>query len=237
MRCLQGYLAVWPGCGELLSCYRNTMKLFLSSYQIGTATDRLLELLEPNTRVAVIMNAADVYGDEKRPEYAKKYRDQFAELGLQAEELDLRNYFEDNAGLRGALQKCGLLWVTGGNTFSLRDTMRLSGFDTLLPEMLREDALVYGGFSAGACVLSPSLKGIELCDDPGVVADHPGKWDGLGLIDFYIAPHYRSNHPESHMIEDVVRYYQEHEMQYYALRDGEAIVVVDGKAEKVGEPW
>jgi dipeptidase E len=47
----------------------------------------------------------------------------------------------------------------------------------------------------------------------------------LGLVDFSIAPHYRSDHAESAAIENVVAYFVENGMPYRAVRDGEAIVI------------
>lgn len=49
-------------------------------------------------------------------------------------------------------------------------------------------------------MLAHTLRGIELVDDPSKVYEVYGTsitWEGLGLIDYSIAPHYRSNHPES----------------------------------------
>ena len=34
-------------------------------------------------------------------------------------------------------------------------------------------------------------------------------WEGLGFVEFSIAPHYRSEHPESEDIEKVVQYFEE----------------------------
>ena len=49
-------------------------------------------------------------------------------------------------------------------------------------------------------------------------------WEGLGLLEYSIAPHYRSDHPESEAIETVVAYFEQHGIPYRALRDGEAII-------------
>ena len=45
-------------------------------------------------------------------------------------------------------------------------------------------------------------------------------------------PHYKSDHPESSMIEDAVRYFEDHHITYKALRDGEAILI-EGVSESV----
>jgi dipeptidase E len=205
------------------------MRLYLSSYQIGDRPERLEALLGPNKSAAIIQNAADAFGDESREDYLAGYAGDLAEMGISAEELDLRRHFGKQERLKTELCKYGLVWAVGGNTFVLRRAMHLSGMDLLLPDLLRNTDLVYGGFSAGACVLAPSLRGIHLVDQPGEIpSDYPTSgiiWNGLGLIDFHIVPHYRSPHPESAAMERVVAYYERHGMSYRTLRDGEAIVV------------
>jgi dipeptidase E len=59
-------------------------------------------------------------------------------------------------------------------------------------------------------------------------------WDGLGLIDHHIVVHYQSDHSDAEAIEKTVRYYEQHNMPYVALRDGQALVVDGEKAEVVG---
>ena len=93
-----------------------------------------------------------------------------------------------------------------------------------------DERRVYGGYSAGARVLSPSLRGIHLADEPEVrPAGYPAEaiWDGLNLIHFYVAPHYRSGHVESAAIERAVEYYIEQKLPFVALRDGEALMADD----------
>ena len=44
------------------------------------------------------------------------------------------------------------------------------------------------------------------------------------LLEFSIAPHYRSDHPESGLVDAVVNYFKENDLQFQPLRDGEALV-------------
>ncbi len=78
--------------------------------------------------------------------------------------------------------------------------MALSGLDGILRECAGDTSFVHAGYSAGACVLAPTLRGIHLAAEPEVVPDgYTGDvpWGGLGLIPVYIAPHHRSDHPDS----------------------------------------
>ncbi|HEX3568755.1 MAG TPA: Type 1 glutamine amidotransferase-like domain-containing protein [Candidatus Saccharimonadales bacterium] len=204
------------------------MKLYLSSYFLGNNPAQFAELFAENKKVAIIMNAGDSFGPTKRPDYLRKEVASLARIGLEGEELDLRDYFNDQAALAAKLQQYGGVWVMGGNSFVLRRAMRQSGFDQVAAELAVNDRLVYGGFSAGAVVASKTLEGIELIDDPEQL---PGGyepkviWEGLRLYERSIAPHYKSDHPESAAIDKVVAYFEKKKMPYVALRDGEAIVV------------
>jgi dipeptidase E len=169
------------------------MRLYLASANLGVAPERVLEIVEPGARVAVIVNAWD--GDPgSRAEEASHMLAQFSELGLEARELDLRDHVADasDARLSRRLAGVGLVFAHGGNTFVLRRAMRASGFDGVIRRLVGEDRLAYGGESAGAIVAGPTLRGLELGDDPSVVPAgyRPDvEWSGLGLVDFVPLPH------------------------------------------------
>ncbi len=203
--------------------------MYLSSFRLGDHPEQLVALVGKNKRVAVIANSVDFGTDlERRKTGVQREIDDLSKLGLDAEELDLRNYFGKSGELEEKLKEYGVLWVRGGNTFILRKAFRESGLDKWLIEQKENKELVYAGYSAGVCVLSPSLKGLETVDDPNVEAPGYPKeiiWEGLGLIDFAFAPHYKSDHPESADVEKEVEYYQSHGVNYKTLHDGEVIII------------
>lgn len=203
------------------------MKLYLSSYHLGNSPGRFAELFAENKKVAIIMNAADIFGPAKRPDYLRKEIASLLEIGLAGEELDLRDYFNNQDELAAKLGQYGGVWVMGGNSFVLRRAMRQSGFDTIASTLVRNNQLVYGGFSAGAVVATPSLQGIDLVDDPYQIPEGYSAaviWEGLGFYGKSIAPHYKSDHPESAIIDTVIAYFERENMPYTALHDGEAVV-------------
>ncbi len=210
------------------------MKLYLSSYFFGNSPEKLINLLEPGKKIAIIMNAADICGDEKHPEYLAKEIEKFKQFDFLAEELDLRDYFEKSVLLARKLSEYGAVWVMGGNTFVLLRAMRYSGFDKLIAPLVHDNSIVYAGFSAGSVAATKTLKGIELVDDPRQIPSTYNDevvWNGLGLVDFSIAPHYMSDHPESPMIDKVVSYFKENNMPFKAIKDGQAIVVLDDQID------
>jgi dipeptidase E len=212
------------------------MRLYLSSFGIGDAPEELLALTGAARRTAVIVNALD----NRPPLRARWLEDQTGKLtglGYGVCELDLRNYFGAAERLEMVLRGIDLVWINGGNAFILRRAMRQSGFDTLIKRALARDEIVYAGFSAATVVAFDSLAGLELVDDPN---DVPAGYDadivreGLGLIPYAVAVHFKSDHFESALVDREVAFYQANRIPYRTLRDGEALVIERGREKIVG---
>lgn len=207
------------------------MKLYLSSYKIGDESEKLKKLMpEFNRKIGYISNALDF--TEANYESIKKYIEsdisELEEVGFIVEKLDLKNYFYKDKELKTKLDALDGIWVSGGNTFILRQAMRLSGFDALIKELIYRKDFLYGGYSAGCCVLSQSLKAYAIVDDPN---DRPYPelqetiWEGLGLISYVFLPHYQSDHSESNDINKELDFCIKNNLSFKTLRDGEVIIV------------
>lgn len=211
------------------------MKLYLSSYKFGDNPKALADLVGKNKRIAIIPNALDVYTDaDRRAQGLQREKEGLLQIGLTPEELDLRRFFGKPEDLKRTLSDYGAVWVLGGNTFTLRRAYKESGMDRWLRENRGNRDFVYAGYSAGVCVLSPSLKGLETVDFPNKVPEGYKPeviWDGIGLIDFAFAPHFKSNHPESEMVDDEVEYYRNRGIEYRTLHDGE-VIIMDSEDKK-----
>jgi dipeptidase E len=206
------------------------VRLYLSSFRMGDHPEHLLALAgRDGRRAVVIANAMDAAPPEVRRAAVELELAALTDLGLDAVELDLRGYFGHQQRLRRDLAGVAVAWLRGGNVFMLRYALYRSGADAVFCELLAADALVYAGYSAGPCVLSSSLRGLELVDDPDAVTQAygaPPVWDGLALLDEAFVPHYRSpGHPETVAIEQVVARYRAEGVAYRALHDGQALLV------------
>jgi len=203
------------------------MHLYLSSYLIGDQGHKLAHLARGKTAL-VVSNALDFSNDTERLRAGMEREIcRLSNLGIPAEALDLRDYFSSHGILSEKLAASDMLWVLGGNTFLLRKAMHLSGLDRLILGKIDDEHFLYGGYSAGICILSPSLRGIHLADEPEAQSngyEHPTIWEGLCVIDYYIVPHYRCDHFESKSMEAVVDYYRENGLPYRAIPDGEVIL-------------
>jgi dipeptidase E len=208
------------------------MRLYLSSFRLGDHPEHLVTLAGGGGgRALIVGNALDDQPDViRRVSVGTDVRD-LSQIGFDAAELDLRGYDGEPERLRADLAGAALIWLRGGNTFLLRYALRRSGADTVLRDLLAGDALAYGGYSAGACVAAPSLRGLEMLDEAGAVARVYGSepvWEGLGLIDEAIVPHYKSDFPEAGALDLLVQHYRDNAIPHRTLRDGE-VLIIDGE--------
>ncbi len=208
------------------------MKFYLSSYHLGNETDQLLKMLAGTSKkVAYIPNALDFATDlARRKESENKDLAELENLGLKVNYFDLKKYFsQKKQQLEADLLTHDFLWIRGGNVFTLRQAMYLSGFDQIIKKLAASDTnLIYGGFSAGICVLGPSLKGYEIVDGikKNVYPQNPPIINqGLNLLNYSFAPHYHSNHPESEKIDKLVKYFTNHQILFKTLKDGEVEII------------
>ena len=186
------------------------MRLYLSSHRLGTAPDALVALLRGGTRIGVVAHAADDLEADERAARVQREVDDLTAIGLDAAEIDL---------YRSDLAACDGLWVLGGNAAALRTALGSSGADEVIVTRLRDDSLVYAGYSAGACILGPS---------PALAV---ASTTGLDLLPYAIAPHHGTQQgPEGPT--GLADHYTEHHIPFVALRDGQAIVV-DGDETRV----
>lgn len=77
--------------------------------------------------------------------------------------------------------------------------MRLSGFDKIYLDIIEKENFLWGGYSAGICVLCDSLNYIEFVDDPydfPYIGSNEIIWEGLKRFDFGLLPHFESDHED-----------------------------------------
>ncbi|WP_280435869.1 Type 1 glutamine amidotransferase-like domain-containing protein [Nocardia carnea] len=205
------------------------MRLFLASYRFGEHYDVFAELAGPPGPIAVIANACDSWPGARAAAVTSELVP-LRKLGFTPQEVDLREYAGRPVELRRTLSRFPALWVRGGNTFVLRAQFARSGADTVIPELLAADSLLYAGYSAGACLLGPHLRGLEASDDPGEVLPACGiapVWAGLGLIDRPIVPHLDSPTDPEHTGNALAARFRADGIPHWALTDTD-VVVRDG---------
>ena len=148
-----------------------------------------------------------------RAAYVAKVRARFAPEGF-----EVTGVTPDAAGA-SILEASECVFVGGGNTFRLIDTLQRTG----LLDVLRRRALSglpYMGASAGTNITAPSIR---TTNDMPIL--QPPSFDALGLVPFQINPHYVDPEPGStHMGETretrLREYLEENATPVIGLREG-----------------
>jgi len=203
------------------------MKLFLTSAGLPPeTTEEFLKLLNKKpeeTRVCFIATAADPYENKW---FVEKDRERLKELGFNITEIDLKK--ENESSLCKKLMSFDVIFIEGGNTFYLMKYIRESGFDKALKPFLDKGG-IYLGVSAGSYAAGSDISLVQWkhAEDRNIVDLKDLR--GLGLVDFYISPHYEPAH-EAIINENKNKVSH----PIFALTDLQAILVDSGNIKFVG---
>lgn len=203
------------------------MKLYLSSYKLGNRTEELKKWIkEHDNKICLIPNSRDIYPEsERKTAGIQADVQELEELGFEVTIVSLKEYFNKKEELIKKIEEFSAFYVIGGNTFALRQAMYLSGFDEYLKTIENDPDYLYAGYSAGICVLSKDMHGLDICDSPDInLYGIDTIWEGLGYFDYIFLPHYKSDHKETKLIDDSVEYCDKNGIKYKTLRDGDVII-------------
>lgn len=178
------------------------MKLFLCSLGI-TNTPYLEELIsKPSDQIkcGVIKNPMDLKPQDKREFLYNLVDEGFRKVGINKKDIDLRDYHDgkDVGKFSKVIETLDMLWVTGGNVFYIRYLFEKLGIADILKNAL-EKGVVYGGDSAGALLVCPTLKYLDKIDDVSQVPQV--YYSGLNIIDFVPLPHWGDERFQSMLTE------------------------------------
>ena len=205
------------------------MKLYLSSYKLGNKVDFLQDWLKDHdNKIGLIINARDIFPEGERKENRiKSDAKELENLGFDVKIVDLKNYFGKKEELEELLTTIPSFYVIGGNVFTLRRAMKLSGFDEVLRKHREDGEFLYIGSSSGICVLCKDLQAITVMDDPDIDpynSNISAIYEGIGFIEETIIPHFESNHKETVLASKAVEYCRQNNLTYQTLHDGEVII-------------
>ncbi len=201
------------------------MKLYLSSQRLGNHDKKLLELVGDNKNVVVIANALDDKSKKHRDDRVRKEIIMLKDLGLQPEELDLRDYFGKGEELGKYIKNKSLIWIRGGNVFILRRAMMACDFDKYVLPLIKNGQIAFGGYSAGTIIACRDLFASEMVDDIySVPDDYPVDFlstKGLNLLEFYLIPHWDSTEDWAKNIKNYGAYLLSKNRKVVTICDGE----------------
>ncbi|MFA6325277.1 MAG: Type 1 glutamine amidotransferase-like domain-containing protein [Candidatus Paceibacterota bacterium] len=169
------------------------MKLILASkekFLLEKGYD-LLGIPRKNLKIGFINTAFKVVEDKEYIKYMDEYFELMQKSGIDFKQFDIKgktkeeilNFFSD----RNVIQVCG------GNPFYLLKTIRESGFDDILKQLL-DNGLNYLGCSSGSYLMCPTVEvgGWKTTRNKYGVTD----FTALGYVPFLIKCHYTDNQKE-----------------------------------------
>ncbi len=170
------------------------MKLYLSSEGLEKNKYILEEWKKNNgNKILVIPNGKDYVGEKTREKIIEEKTTCLTNMGFEIKILDLREYFNKEEALKKDIIEYRCFYVMSGNVFVLRQAMKLSGFDKYIKEISKKEEYLYIGYRAGSCVLSPTLRYLDLIYEPiNPYNNGPIIYDGINLINYVFVPHYKS---------------------------------------------
>jgi len=176
-------------------------------------------------RIAHVINASKGKGVNDLS-HLDRVRAIFKQNNCYFEDLDLDGKKEDD--LRKIFSNFDAVFVNGGNTFYLLKSVRESGFDKVIKELLPK-GFVYIGASAGSCLACPTIETSLWRHQEKY--DHYGLTDltGLNLVPFLISVHYM---PDYHDILKEKIFKAGYPTKI--LTDNQAILVKDGEIRLLG---
>lgn len=143
-------------------------------------------------------------------------------LHLSPQIVQLEEY--KNPSVIKELEGKDIIWFAGGYCGYLMYWIRRCELDKVLPDLLKKS--LYVGSSAGSMITGTTLSLAEKSswdNEPGA-----GAIPTLNLVKFDISPHY-----EEWQLPEIKKIYTGKKL--YLLKNGEEIIVEDGKIQVIGE--
>lgn len=174
-------------------------------------------------KIASIITASKKVDDTS---YLDRHRKQMDERNFSYTEMDIDG--KDEKGVREMLEGYDIVYVEGGNSFYLLKAVRESGFETVIKELIA-NGVVYIGSSAGSYIACPSIVISTWSKHP---KDRCGVTDftAMHLVPFFIKAHYTPD-----MLPELKEIRKELPAPLWVLRDDQALVVRNGKVQRIGE--
>jgi dipeptidase E len=192
------------------------VRAFLGSQGLG-ALPRWVEELPRRPRRAVVVPTAG--NPLPSAPWADEAAEHLAACGVQAGYLDLEG--ARPADVHEAMDRCELVFVTGGHPIFLLEHAQRSGFTRIARQAVLRGETAYAGMSAGASLATADLAFYQAPDDPGSAETT----EGLGLVGFFPLVHANRGRQERY-----TRLIAAHgdRCEFVPVNDDEAVTVAGG---------
>ena len=201
--------------------------LFLTSVDV-TGFLKYINKPVSDLKVLYTPTAANV---EKNKWFIDEDRRLLREAGVKFQEFDLKDIDGQNANetFSKLFEKLDVLIVGGGNVFYLLQESLHTGFDTWVKKLVDKGVWYVGG-SAGAVIAGSTIESLAAMDDP-MKAPQLKTYNGFGLVDFVIIPHFQNKHFKK-SADEAVTICEGKNLSYKVITNEESILI-EGETKKI----
>jgi dipeptidase E len=205
-------------------------RLFLASV-VPFVTDKLIEFLPkpPGELIVAFIPTAAGLEKEKHAWYIEEDKKKLKEAGFKVLDIELERKTEKQ--LRDEMKNIDIIFVAGGNTFYLLQEAKKSGFDKLAKELV-DKGMVYVGSSAGAVLAGPNIEAVKTIDEPSKATELKS-YEGLGLVDFVVLPHFGEEEFKKGY-DEILPELDRMPYKFIKINDKQAVVVEGDKVRIIG---
>ncbi|MBQ8303911.1 MAG: Type 1 glutamine amidotransferase-like domain-containing protein [Clostridia bacterium] len=167
------------------------MKLILSSCDFKNEKSKkfiLNNIPKPLNEIKVLFMPDDCAS--KKEILSNKFYDRLVSYGFKRENITVLNYYDADSFKNLDID---MLYLSGGNTFSVLHRIRKHGFQTAMIDYIK-NGVIYVGGSAGAHIVSANLEHVLKYDqNTAQITD----FSGLNLFDGILVCHF-TNERQAH---------------------------------------
>lgn len=210
------------------------MKLFLSSLSVSPKQlDAFLKLVNKkpeDIKLAFIDNAADGESGDKL--WVDEHRDSIVAHNIKVFSVDLNNYLKNSSDLKNVLSNFDVIWIGGGNVLYLRWLLKRTTADKVITELIN-NGTVYGGGSAGAIIVGPTLNYMDDIENIDAIPRGELVFDGLNIIDTVVLPHW-GNEKFGSVMSEIDKKLKRDGYKTQQITDDEALII-DGNSRSIAK--
>lgn len=161
-----------------------TLLLTSAGMQVQEEILKILPKTPKDTKIAHIITACNQL--DSAP-WKDKDKRKMLDVGFQATDVDIQG--KNEAQLREILKDSDIIYVQGGSPYFLLKHVKLSGFDTVVKEYLKQGK-IYVGASAGSYITCPTME-MALWKKPNRSTHGlAGNETAMNLVPFLLLVHY-----------------------------------------------
>lgn len=195
----------------------------LNPENMDKVNNHLLKMInKSNPRVGYIASESD-----RERKYFNKTKKYYEDMGINnLIYIDLEEEYDETQV--DDLSKYDVIHLSTGNTFKFLSLLKKRRMVWKLVGYSKAGGILVG-VSAGGIIMGKDITIAKFADVNEVGLDD---FTSLDLLGFTVKPHWNK---WEHRIDDFKRYSVEADIKVYVIRDGEAIVVEEGKTSIYGE--